>query len=440
MALKRSQREWSDLQKDYPFIQLTSTLLQSPPSCLAWRVKILLMGDDDDNTTLTISTKVLYLEVFIPSDYPFKGPKILIITREEFYSPLDADEPILIQRQYQKPEKKLIPYLSLLEEKEWNPRLTISSILRQLRHLLIRKAYPMISVVHSSLLSQQIPIELRSIVITYLCGQYLPIIEPPLPRLGVFTDGNIRYAVWLWQVHRDIAMFRYGDISRWDTSQVTQMNDLFAHAINFDENINDWDVSNVQSMRGMFIGAASFNQPLDRWDIQKVKDMQYMFHGAKKYNQSLASWVSKLSEDVNTQCMFDATVNETVLESVTGWGKTDTIAPDKSTVTDGWIEVTLKRIFIGGMSSHEIKITCHRSDPIYFLKLKESDYGERLGVIFWNGRSVEDSIPISTFCSEADTSLGLIIRSCLGWLGTDLERENDKLLRLILNYEYGSVL
>ena len=43
-----------------------------------------------------------------------------------------------------------------------------------------------------------------------------------------------------------------GDISKWDTSNVTDMYDMFYNAEKFNQPIGDWDVSSVTNMNRMF--------------------------------------------------------------------------------------------------------------------------------------------------------------------------------------------
>ena len=60
---------------------------------------------------------------------------------------------------------------------------------------------------------------------------------------------------------------KYGDISNWDTSSVTDMSSLFQNATSFNQPLNKWNVSKVTSMNAMFYRAPSFNQPLNNWDV-----------------------------------------------------------------------------------------------------------------------------------------------------------------------------
>ena len=135
------------------------------------------------------------------------------------------------------------------------------------------------------LFQNNIPGELRSIIMQYL-------VEP-------LTDNNIHHAAKLWMTNTEDAIRRYGMISEWRTSRVTNMSYLFTNdtpskyiiSLNeFNENIEDWDVSNVVTMQGMFQGCAKFNKPLTRWNTSKVTNMSYMFRHCHTFNQPLHHW------------------------------------------------------------------------------------------------------------------------------------------------------
>ena len=106
----------------------------------------------------------------------------------------------------------------------------------------------------------------------------------------VADDIKIRVAVDLWFSNQYHAEYCYGDISTWDTSNVTDMSELFKDREDFDENILNWDVGNVTTMKEMFKNARSFNQPLHEWDVSNVKDMFGMFESAYNFNQPLQRW------------------------------------------------------------------------------------------------------------------------------------------------------
>jgi surface protein len=105
-----------------------------------------------------------------------------------------------------------------------------------------------------------------------------------------FTNASLKEAVKLWCENKSAAVAGFGDITTWNTSQVTSMRELFVGRKDFNDPIGDWDVSNVTDMSWMFKGAASFNQSLDSWNVSKVTTMWSMFWYASSFNQPLNSW------------------------------------------------------------------------------------------------------------------------------------------------------
>ena len=97
-----------------------------------------------------------------------------------------------------------------------------------------------------------------------------PLIIPP------FTNKTLRRAVKDYLAGGDRKkriVEKYGEISNWDTSRVTNMRWMFKNAESFDQPLNNWDVSNVTNMFGMlamFRRATSFNQPLNNWNVSNV--------------------------------------------------------------------------------------------------------------------------------------------------------------------------
>jgi len=64
-----------------------------------------------------------------------------------------------------------------------------------------------------------------------------------------FNNETLRTAVKEWLEDDKKAEAKYGHISNWDTSEVTDMS-------------------------YMFDGATAFNQPIGNWDVKKVKDFK----------------------------------------------------------------------------------------------------------------------------------------------------------------------
>ena len=89
---------------------------------------------------------------------------------------------------------------------------------------------------------------------------------------GMFIrdDADIEKAVNEWCSDPVTATSKYGDISAWDTSAVTSMEELFNDKGEFNQDISRWNVSNVTNMSHMFDGASSFNQDISQWNVSNV--------------------------------------------------------------------------------------------------------------------------------------------------------------------------
>ena len=105
-----------------------------------------------------------------------------------------------------------------------------------------------------------------------------------------FNNESLRIAVKEWQEDETKAASKYGHISNWDVSNVTDMSEMFQSSKSFNQDINNWDVSNVTNMKSMFDNAEEFNQPIGCWDVSNVTDMSSMFTYAKSFNQPIGNW------------------------------------------------------------------------------------------------------------------------------------------------------
>ena len=135
----------------------------------------------------------------------------------------------------------------------------------------------------------------------HMNGLYKPLMQSAkkLKR----TDDDIREAVNLWCINCIEAEEKYGHISDWDVSCVTDMSYLFHGKLLFNDDISRWDVSNVTNMCGMFSLAHSFNQPIGEWNVSNVVDMQFMFSNTHAFNQSIMTW--NLSNICEISDMFE---------------------------------------------------------------------------------------------------------------------------------------
>jgi surface protein len=142
------------------------------------------------------------------------------------------------------------------------------------------------------------------------------------------TDRNFFDAVALWFDNNEECKWRFGPISCWNTSRITNMDYTFYNRKTFNEDISRWNVSKVRqmcfmfykstcfngdislwdvrqvtSMRGMFLEASRFNGDIGLWDVSNVQDMSSMFYGASQFNGDIGLWDVSNVQDMNS--MFE---------------------------------------------------------------------------------------------------------------------------------------
>ena len=97
------------------------------------------------------------------------------------------------------------------------------------------------------------------------------------PNMDTKNVTNMR-AMFKWASNFD---GKDSNIGKWDTSNVTTMQDMFQckrdETCKFNGDLSKWNTSNVTTMRSMFQFATSFNGDLSKWDTKNVTDMSYMF-------------------------------------------------------------------------------------------------------------------------------------------------------------------
>jgi surface protein len=78
---------------------------------------------------------------------------------------------------------------------------------------------------------------------------------------------------------RDLIPPRFnGDISKWNVSNVTDMESMFEDCTKFNVDLSEWDVSNVENMSWMFSNCNTFEgKGLENWDVSNVTNMKRMF-------------------------------------------------------------------------------------------------------------------------------------------------------------------
>ncbi len=81
-----------------------------------------------------------------------------------------------------------------------------------------------------------------------------------------------------------------GNLSHWDTSNVTDMSSMFEGYKGVIGDLSHWNVSNVRDMSRMFEDYKGVIGGLSHWDTSNVTDMSHMFEGYKGVIGDLSHW------------------------------------------------------------------------------------------------------------------------------------------------------
>ncbi|WP_343624793.1 BspA family leucine-rich repeat surface protein [Flavobacterium lindanitolerans] len=102
------------------------------------------------------------------------------------------------------------------------------------------------------------------------------------------------------------------NIGSWNTSNVTNMIQVFSRATSFNQDISNWDTRNVTTMAYMFRGASAFNQNISGWNTEKVTDMEAMFQFTQAFNQDISSWNTANVTNMSKMFSFALVFNQEI--------------------------------------------------------------------------------------------------------------------------------
>ena len=122
-------------------------------------------------------------------------------------------------------------------------------------------------------------------------------------KLKSINTSNFKDVLKVYMYDKTILPEEFRNISKWDTSKVTDMSDLFKNYPDFNENINEWKVTKVIFMQRMFAGCTEFDQPLDTWRMPLCITMFKMFTNCKKFKQNINDW--DVSGVIHMMTMFE---------------------------------------------------------------------------------------------------------------------------------------
>ena len=205
------------------------------------------------------------------------------------------------------------------------------------------------------------------------------------------------------------------DTSGWDTSSVTGMGSMFYNAVNATPDTSGWDTSNLTNVNQMFYGATSATPTTTTnnniWNTSKVTNMEAMFYQATSANPDTSSWDT--SNVTNMSQMFYQAISATpITETINNIWNTSKVtnmeamfyqATSANPDTSGW----------------DIGNVTNISNFLYDSAISDENYSKFL--VMAAAKSSESSISIGTVsagyydsATDAKTTLEF-----LGWSITD---------------------
>ena len=88
----------------------------------------------------------------------------------------------------------------------------------------------------------------------------------------IYIHKNYGVTLFVLTVFYEATAFN-GDLSKWQTSAVTNMYNLFGRAHAFNGDLSKWQTDKVTTMQDMFQRANVFNGDLSKWQTGRVTNM-----------------------------------------------------------------------------------------------------------------------------------------------------------------------
>lgn len=106
---------------------------------------------------------------------------------------------------------------------------------------------------------------------------------------GDVSTWNVSLVTNMFETFRDCPVFQ-GDVSSWDVSLVQNFTATFRGCLVFNQNISSWNVSSGQFFNSMLQACSNFNQDVGSWNMSNATEIPAMFNGCSIFNQNLNSW------------------------------------------------------------------------------------------------------------------------------------------------------
>ena len=141
------------------------------------------------------------------------------------------------------------------------------------------------------------------------------------------ANDELREGADLWHEDMELALAKYGHMSDWDVSDITSMRTLFGgngrYRPHFNEDLSRWNVSCVTDMEDVFFGAKAFTGAgIGCWDVSSVTNMSCMLNGATSFNHRLGGhWATSTA---SKSFMFGRGCPGSIEGKINSWNGTPT--------------------------------------------------------------------------------------------------------------------
>ena len=194
-------------------------------------------------------------------------------------------------------------------------------------------------------------------------------------------------------------------LNSWNTTNVTNMNSLFATS-NFNGNISSWNTASVTNMGSMFASNPAFNQDLSGWDVSSATDASGMFSGATSFNQNIGGWNTTGLADTSGMFSFATNFNQ----DISGW--------DTSSVGDMTAMFAYATSFNQNIGGWNVSAVTDMTSMFDGVTLSTNNYD--LLLASWSAQALQPGVVFSAgnsqYCNAVDRSS---IVTSYAWAITD---------------------
>ena len=121
--------------------------------------------------------------------------------------------------------------------------------------------------------------------------KHLDLQDIDVSGISTFGEKNYRGYWGLFGGYTDVETI---NITGWDTSNVTSMNDMFWHCKSLETiiGIEDIDVSNVSEMDSLFQGCKKLDVDISLWEPDNLTSCRWMFDECDSMTDKIPSWAN----------------------------------------------------------------------------------------------------------------------------------------------------